>query len=54
MDHRHELTDRGWQLLAPLLPQTTVDRLWVHDRQLVNGMVYKMQTAVSWRGLPKR
>ncbi|MFF4060804.1 IS5 family transposase [Streptomyces sp. NPDC001668] len=51
---RHELTDQEWELLAPLIPRAATGRPRVEDRQVVNGMVYKIRTGVSWRDLPER
>ncbi|MEV2210948.1 transposase [Streptomyces sp. NPDC050997] len=46
---RHELTDQEWELLAPLIPRAVTGRPRVSDRQVVNGMVYKIRTGISWR-----
>lgn len=54
MIRRHELTDREWELLAPLIPRAATGRPRVEDRQVVNGMVYKIRTGISWRDLPER
>ncbi|MFC9285831.1 IS5 family transposase [Streptomyces sp. NPDC057052] len=51
---RHELTDQEWKLLAPLIPRAATGRPRVSDRQVVNGMVYKIRTGISWRDLPER
>ncbi|QEV50505.1 transposase [Streptomyces platensis] len=51
---RHELTDREWELLAPLIPRAVTGRPRVSDRQVINGMVYKIRTGISWRDLPER
>jgi transposase len=51
---RHELTDLEWELLAPLIPRAATGRPRVPDRQVINGMVYKIRTGVSWRDLPER
>ncbi|MFE1291107.1 IS5 family transposase [Streptomyces sp. NPDC058751] len=51
---RHELTDHEWELLAPLIPRAATGRPRVSDRQVVNGMVYKIRTGISWRDLPER
>ncbi|GGT24445.1 transposase [Streptomyces kurssanovii] len=51
---RHELTDREWELLAPLIPPAATGRPRVSDRQVINGMVYKIRTGISWRDLPER
>ncbi|MGI5380556.1 IS5 family transposase [Streptomyces sp. CA-251387] len=51
---RHELSDREWELLAPLIPRAATGRPRVEDRQVINGMVYKIRTGISWRDLPER
>ncbi|WP_373295091.1 IS5 family transposase [Streptomyces fuscichromogenes] len=52
--HRHELSDQEWELLAPLIPQAATGRPRVSDRQIINGMVYRIRTGISWRDLPER
>ncbi|MEW1569294.1 transposase [Streptomyces sp. NPDC093509] len=54
MIRRHELTDLEWELLAPLIPRAATGRPRVPDRQVTNGMVYKIRTGVSWPDLPER
>ncbi|MFF3615176.1 transposase [Streptomyces sp. NPDC002580] len=54
MIRRHELTDHEWELLTPLIPRAATGRPRVADRQVVNGMVHKIRTGVSWRDLPER
>ncbi|MEV5427598.1 IS5 family transposase [Streptomyces cellulosae] len=54
MVRRHELTDQEWELLAPLIPRAATGRPRVEDRQVINGMVYKIRTGISWRDLPER
>ncbi|WP_371100934.1 transposase, partial [Streptomyces sp. PU_AKi4] len=44
---RHELTDQEWELLAPLIPRAATGRPRVSDRQVINGMVYKIRTGIS-------
>ncbi|MFC7895369.1 IS5 family transposase [Streptomyces sp. NPDC057381] len=51
---RHEFTDQEWELLAPLIPRAVTGRPRAEDRQVINGMVYKIRTGVSWRDLPER
>ncbi|MCX4515804.1 IS5 family transposase [Streptomyces sp. NBC_01619] len=51
---RHELADRECELLAPLIPRAMTGRPRVEDRQVINGMVYKIRTGISWRDLPER
>jgi transposase len=50
---RHELTDSEWELLAPLRPSAGRGPR-AEDRRVVNGMVYKIRTGVSWRDLSER
>ncbi|MGK5629311.1 transposase [Streptomyces sp. URMC 123] len=40
--------------LAPLMPRVVTGRPGAADRQVINGIVYKMRTGISWRGLPER
>ncbi|MBX9361260.1 transposase [Streptomyces sp. WAC04114] len=54
MVRRDELTDQQWELLVPLIPRAATGRPRVSDRQVVNGMVHKIRTGISWRDLPKR
>ncbi|MGW7189508.1 IS5 family transposase [Streptomyces sp. NPDC054838] len=51
---RHELTDAEWELLAPLIPKADRGRPRAEDRRVINGMVHKIRTGVSWRDLPER
>ncbi|MEU9211811.1 transposase [Streptomyces sp. NPDC048415] len=51
---RHEVTDQERELLAPLIPRAATGRPRVSDRQVINGMVYKIGTGISWRDLPER
>ncbi|MEU4264475.1 IS5 family transposase [Streptomyces sp. NPDC025273] len=51
---RHELSDVEWELLAPLIPSAGRGRPRAEDRRVINGMVYKIRTGVSWRDLPER
>ncbi|WP_143652583.1 transposase, partial [Streptomyces sp. 13-12-16] len=41
-------------MLAPLIPRAATGRPRVSDRQVINGMVYKIRTGISWRDLPER
>ncbi|WP_344328296.1 IS5 family transposase [Streptomyces macrosporus] len=49
-----QLTDQEWELLAPLIPRAATGWPRVEDRQVVNGMVYKLRTGISRRDLPER
>ncbi|MFE7356175.1 transposase [Streptomyces sp. NPDC057543] len=48
---RHELTDQEWELPAPLVRRAVTGRPRVDDRQVINGMVYKIRTGIAWRDL---
>ncbi|MDX3434406.1 IS5 family transposase [Streptomyces sp. ME01-18a] len=50
----HELSDTEWELLALLIPSAVRGRPRAEDRRVINGMVYKIRTGVSWRDLPER
>jgi transposase len=53
---RHELTDRQWAALAPLLPPEKPARGRPgHDhRRLIDGMLWRERTGAPWRDLPER
>jgi transposase len=51
---RHELTDLERELLAPLIPRAVTGWPRVSNRQVINGVVYKIRTGFSWRDLPER
>lgn len=52
---RHELSNRAWALVAPLLPQRSNRRGLPRDqRQLLNGMLWALRTGAPWRDVPKR
>ncbi|WP_399135173.1 IS5 family transposase [Streptomyces sp. Li-HN-5-11] len=46
--------DQDWELLAPLIPRAATGRPRVEDRQVINGMVCKLWTGISWCDLPDR
>jgi transposase len=41
-------------LLAPLVSQARNGRPRTDDRRILNGMVYKIRTEITWRDLPER
>ena len=54
MRRRHELSDAEWEQLQPLLPPHRAGRARRDDRQVVNGIVWKLATGAPWRDLPER
>jgi transposase len=52
---RHELSDREWARLAPLLPPPkSTGRPAKDHRTLINGMLWVLHTGAPWRDLPER
>jgi transposase len=54
MRRRHELNDAEWERLEPLLPPHRAGRARRDDRQVVNGILWKLATGAPWRDLPER
>ena len=53
MVRRYELTDAQWELIAPLLPQRKrTGRPPREDRQVVNGILWRLRTGAPWRDVP--
>jgi transposase len=53
---RHALSDAQWERLRPLLPPPPQGRgrPRADDRQIVNGILWRLATGVPWRDLPER
>jgi len=53
---RHELTDEQWELLGPLVPESTAKtgRPPSDRRLMLNGVFWSLTTGVPWRDLPDR
>jgi transposase len=53
---RHELTERQWQRLQPLLPpeKPAVGRPNHGHRRIINGIRGRLRTGAPWRDLPER
>jgi transposase len=53
---RHELTDRAWAAVEPLLPPTPKrrGRPWRDHRTVVNGILWVLAAGVPWRDAPER
>ena len=55
MVRRHELTDAAWAQIAPLLPaDPRRGQAWRDHRTVLNGILWKLSTAVPWRAVPER
>ena len=52
--HRHDITDREWEILAPHLPGKPGDWGGVakDNRAFINGVKWILRTGVPWRDLP--
>ena len=50
-----DLTDAEWELIAPLIPpaKTGGRRRTVELREVVNGVLYVLETGCQWRALPR-
>jgi transposase len=51
---RHELTDREWARLEPLLPKPRRGRPPKDHRTIINALVWLGKTGAPWRDLPER
>jgi transposase len=49
-----DLTDTQWEILAPLIPEPSVEstRVAIPRREIVNGILYLLRTGCSWRQMP--
>ena len=53
---RHELNERQWERLQPLLPpiKPKVGKTNLDHRPILNGMLWHVRTGAPWRDLPER
>ena len=53
---RHELTDEQWELVGPLVPESTAKtgRPPSDRRLMLDGVFWSLTTGVPWRDLPDR
>ncbi len=57
---RHDLTDRQWERLEPLLPPecppkgSQGGRPFVSHRRTINGLLWLARTGAPWRDIPER
>lgn len=54
MRKRHELSEVDWARLEPLLPPRKAGKRRRDDRQVINGILWKLATGAPWRDLPER
>lgn len=52
--HRHELTDKEWSQLRPLLPPARGRRSIKGERRFVSAVYWLARTGCPWRDLPRR
>ncbi len=52
--HRHELTDREWARIAPLLPPAHGRRSLKGERRFISAVYWLTRTGCPWRDLPRR
>ena len=52
--HRHDISDKVWELLCPLLPGQAGQWGGIADdnRRFLNGVFWEMRTGAPWRDLP--
>lgn len=54
---RHELTEKQWNKIGPLLPperKVTGGRPAKENRHMLDGILYWLNTGIAWRDLPER
>lgn len=54
MPYSSSLTDKEWEIIAPLLPKKKQTRppKWT-KRQIVDGVFYQLKNGCNWEDLPK-
>lgn len=54
MPYSSSLTDKEWEIIAPLLPkkQKTRPPTWT-KRQILDGVFYQLKNGCNWGDLPK-
>ena len=52
---RHEITDKAWARIEPLLPKNPPrGGRWADHRTVLNGILWRERTGVPWPDLPER
>ena len=54
MTGRHDLSEKEWAMIAPLLPNKPRGVKRVDDRRVISGIFYILRTGAPWRDLPER
>ena len=54
MVRRHELSDKEWSIIEPLLPRDTRGVARVDDRRVLNGILWRFRTGSPWADIPER
>ena len=52
--HRHELSDKEWARLQPLLPPQRGRRSLKGERRFIDAVYFVIATGIPWRDLPRR
>lgn len=52
--HRHDITDRAWEILEPILPgrKGSWGGVAKDNRQFINAVCWILRTGAPWRDLP--
>jgi len=53
MSH-HDLSEREWRIIQPLLPDRVRGVKRVDDRRVINGILWRLRTGSPWRDIPER
>jgi len=51
---RYELTDDGYDRIAPLLPRQSRGGKWSDHRTVLNGIFWVLNSGAHWRDMPER
>ena len=49
----HELSDREWSIIEPVLPNKSRGVPRVDDRRVINGILWHFRTGSPWRDTPE-
>lgn len=54
MGKRYELSDEGYERIAPLLPAQKRGGRWNDHRTMLNGIFWVLNSGAPWRDVPER